>query len=97
MCRLGTVRDPVYTGPNEFYLRKPFTHRANSVTVLQCLHESAQTVQKPLQPGSGVYKSPRKSETVTVSRRHHLFPRQMRFEKRRQKFHADKVLLPRSG
>ena len=40
------------------------------------------TLCKKLQPCSGVYTSRHKSETVTVSRRHHLFPREVEFAKR---------------
>ena len=40
------------------------------------------------------YTSQRKRETVTVSRRHHLFPREVKFEKRLQKFHGDKCYHP---
>ena len=46
MCRLGTDRDPVYTGSNEYLpvqpVYTPWNHRANSVTALHCLHESVQ-------------------------------------------------------
>ena len=52
---------------------------------------------KNLQPGLVVYTSGRKRETVTVSRRHHLFPREVKFEKRLQKFHGDKCYHPDLG
>ena len=46
MYHLGTDRDPVYTDPNEYLpvrpVNTPWSHRANSVTALHCLHESVQ-------------------------------------------------------
>lgn len=117
MYHLGTDRDPVYTGPNEYLpvqpVYTPWSHRTNFVTAIHCLHEPVQILpvsildlfflmkgasssgllprklSKKLKPCSGVYTSRRKSETVTVSRRHYLFPREMKSEKRRRKFHID--------